>query len=315
MIKQNKFNILVVGLGNIGSRYIQGLLGARNFEFIFHIVEPSYQNYTKSLKTINFEQQNKHIAKHIQLDELEKKYDFIFITTSAAPRAKIIIDIASRTKANFWIIEKNLAQSLHQLQSIEDVLKYEQVWVNMPRRVSPFYTKLKEQIIDRQKTSAELISANLDLGCNAIHFIDIFSWLNSSKLKNIEVSAKSGWFQAKRIGYYEFMGKLDCHYDNGSNLIIDNTKNDLHDKYEIRAEKDIYILEENKGIYVNEKFMPEKNLMQSEIMEGIICRIIENKDKCGLPTLQEALHEHILFFNAILRNKLLETSDGILKIT
>ena len=61
--------------------------------------------------------------------------------------------------------------------------------------------------------------------------------------------------------------------------------------------------------------MPEKNLMQSEIMEGIICRIIENKDKCGLPTLQEALHEHILFFNAILRNKLLETSDGILKIT
>ena len=311
-----EIRILLVGFGNIGSRYVQGMLDIDWININLDIVEPIKNNYFSNIEKINFDKKKLHKCKRIKIEEIDSNYDVIIVTTSAAPRASIILKLTANTQANYWLLEKNLCQSIEQLNQIQSALVDQMVWVNLPRRLSPLYIQIKELIKDTQIVEGVFSNSTLDLACNAIHYIDIFSWLTSTKLKETTVRANSGWFSGKRDGYFEFKGEVRCIFENGSTLILDNSKSKSHDGLDFSIDNKRYELDERVGLFFQGKpFISGKNLMQSEIMDDILCSILDKNQTCKLATLKETLHDHRIFYNAILKNDILKSSDGIIKIT
>ena len=188
-------------------------------------------------------------------------------------------------------------------------------WVNKPRREMSWYNIIKSKINVTNKIKIEIKGGKWGLLSNAIHFIDLASWITTKKLTRIDSSnLDSNWFESKRKGFYETYGFISCEFENGSTLNID-CKNDDSPLF-------INIYEKNyswKISEINGKALRSDGLqiqgkieMQSEITQKIITKIIQTGD-CSLPKLVESANMHSTYLNNLLSNNNLY--ENILPIT
>ena len=140
--------ILLVGLGNLGQRYLQGLTKI-NFSFCVDVLEPEISQFQK----LDFSTDLKILKiRHTSIKTLKDYYDICIVTTPSYPRKDIIIDIFSNTKVNAWLLEKVLAPSIRDIESIEEVIGSTPSWVNTMRRLTRLYQTLKSHIIQKPIT-------------------------------------------------------------------------------------------------------------------------------------------------------------------
>ena len=196
-------------------------------------------------------------------------------------------------------MEKVLAQSNAQLNQILTALNNENVWVNTPRRITSLYQRLKNSLNKRGPISFLVNDPKFALACNCIHFIDAVSYLTGSRGIDVSIKSESGWLSSKRHGYLEFKGTVEVFYEDSSSLKIDNN-NGVKTSIKCLLEKDEYTIFESEGIYKNGIEICKGRLeYQSELTAYLLTSIIENNTNKFLPTLQESVAQHKLFFKGL----------------
>lgn len=319
---------LVIGAGQLGSRHLQGLVKYLG-QLEIYVLDPSID----SLK-IAEERENEIIHNHEVIytqswEALPDFFDIVIVATSANIRESVINKLLENHKVRFLILEKVLFQELDAYQRVHDLLVKHNVitYVNHPRRMFESYKNLKLKIAKNSQSVCSVVGGNWGLGCNALHFLDLFVYLSGKKLQDINVhSIEDELLESSRKGFVEFTGTLTGHLTDGSFFSITSLKGtpsaitvtifNNEQRFIIQEGGTPQIYELEKKNLFSSKNDTFKVQYQSELTTNIAEGLLEN-NFCSLPTYDEAKHTHELFLATMLEkyNKITGLQATILPVT
>ena len=304
--------VLIVGAGQLGSRYLQGLVPIIDMINII-VVDPKESSLEKAKKIISFDISiiKNNIKFFNNFEEIKVNYvDLAIISSTAKGRADLISKVNSFFNPKYWIIEKILEQSNKKIEQIEKLLPYlrGKAWVNNARRIMRFHREVFNEIknIRESKIPLDFIyeGSNWGLGCNGIHFIDLISWWISEKEFRITNLKFDKWLPAKRSGYFEPYGKLILKYKDGSILrLICNNEGDSNNAIILKVFKKNKLISEinelkGEANFFNKKIIYGNIELQSEMSGRLVRNILESGD-CELTPLEESIYQHKLLIKSL----------------
>lgn len=302
------FQIILVGAGQIGSRYLSGLAKI-NKKIKILVVEPiiSSQKIAKQRWIEAGGEKSGHYIEYVNsLDHQNFSVDLAIIATSAFERSKLIHDVSLKTNPRYWVIEKIVAQSIQELNLIQcETTKAKGAWVNTPRRLMTWHQKLKNKFYDQGPLSVKLIGGIWGLACNSIHFIDLISWWTGESLLSIDTAGLDReWFKSKRPGYYEITGELTAKFSKGTVLILRSERKINKDIISVKlSNNDVWQINEREGKAHSSSGDILNGILeyQSDITGPMVNKIIE-EGACNLPTIKFSSEQHLIFIDRILKH-------------
>ena len=214
MMKSNTYKIALIGAGALGSRYLQGI-AMSDLDAELYIVDPSVEAINICYERISEVNPSYNFDKIINLESVDKlplMLDLVVVATTANVRWKVISDLLTcDRKVMYAILEKVLFQREIEYADCEALLNAKNVraWVNCPRRLVPIYNKLKNVVSGRLR-EVFVTGGEWGLASNAIHFIDIISFISGSDDISIlacDISNPSVSI-SKRPNFYETVGSV-----------------------------------------------------------------------------------------------------------
>ena len=319
---------LLIGAGQLGSRHLQGLI--KNLQQLeIYVLDPS-ENSIKFTQEREKEITHKHKVIYTQSwESLPDYFEIVIVATNANVREHIINKLLEKHKVGFLILEKVLFQELAAYQRVHDLLVQHNVvtYVNHPRRMFESYKNIKANLDLHTLGVYNVVGGNWGLGCNALHFLDLFVYLSGKKLKDINVnSIDDKILESSRIGFVEFTGSITGHLTDSSYFSITSLQGESSSiTVTIFNNEERFIIQEGgtPQIFQLKKknlFNCEKELFkvqyQSELSNNIAQELLEN-GICLLPTYDEARHTHELFLTVMLKkyNAITGLQSTILPIT
>lgn len=305
--------VIIIGGGKIGSRHLQSLAKSKLRPSIT-VVDPDAQALEISEKRFEKGLARKRMERPKycrNLDNVDAEFDVAIVATNSDVRRSVIEELLSRSRVKYLIIEKVAFQNSDDFESVIKLLNSKKVkaWVNLPRRVIPFYQDLKTTVKPHDQVYCTVQGGEWGLACNAIHFIDCLCYLIEET--DYEVTCHhldKGLKDSKRTGFVEFTGSLHFHFKNGSGLnLISQNGTDAPPLTMIQTKSAQYIVQEEKGVgwtlkketgwkWEKIKF---KWPYQSELTHKIVEEIVST-GKCGLPSLEESYLIHRPLLNSFL---------------
>ena len=300
-----KKNIFLVGCGNIGSRHLQALVKLP-FKIDIHIVEKSNKSKILAktrLKEIKFNKKKFNFFWCDSIDQLNNVSDLVIISTLSKGRVNLITSLLKNKNKKF-LIEKPVCQSKKEYDYLLSQMNLFNAtgWVNTNRRYFKSYQKIKNELINCKFININVISKASGLGTNAIHFLDLFSWLiNDSKIKLNGEFLNPKLFSNKRgKEFKEFYGTILGSGKNNSSI----TLNFLPSKNEsifltISTDSINYVIDElNQNAFKINKTNKKFNFDFEHVSQSttkIVKDILEN-NKSFLPKLDESFFNHVELF-------------------
>ncbi len=298
--------IVLVGAGNIGSRHLQAL-AKLPYELSIDIVEKETKNFEiseKRLLEIGF---NKDLLKyqfHQDFEDLKGPADLVIVATNSKGRADLVIDLLDRGFSRF-LLEKIVTQSKEEYEKLLNKIneKNSKAWIDTARVYFDSYQKIKEYFRDSGPLHVSVNCGNEGLGCNAIHFINLFSYLCNNYKVKLNGDALDNQILPNKRGndLVEFSGTITGSVSNGSSFTVTFVQHEnLPFTVEILGKDKHLFIEERKGIMNLLKGEKELDFtfneeLQSNLTTKIVKDILE-KDSCLLPTLQESSYVHYDLF-------------------
>ena len=246
-------SLLIVGLGNVGIRHLEGCLKIKKIKRIYAV--------EKSKKRINF---CKSIFKnHIFFEKIFFKSNthkisskLAIISTNSNERFSIAKDLIKKNKIRNLILEKFLTNKMSDLKNFIKLTKSANIWINHIYRYQEAFTFLKKHLYKQKYRKLNILikGNNLNVTSNLIHFVDYASFFMNDKVKisKILFSKKSKWSKSKK-NYWEFNGEVEVLFDN-STLVKVKSENSqtkkIYSLHKIYNDKKIY---EIKNSYNTEK--------------------------------------------------------------
>ncbi len=307
--------ILIVGIGNLGNRYLEGLsLFKASLSLDIEIFDPIISSISKSkefCKRNNIDNKIGKLGYFNNIEETTKYFDLAIVATTSDVRCKISEYLIKHKQIEMLILEKVLFQNLSDYERFEKLLDNSSIkcWVNHPRRLFPFYKKLKDSFEKKESIYLNVQGGNWGIGCNGLHFIDLLSYFVNSQ--EISISSKfldNKIYPSKREGFIEFSGLLTGRVGN-SYFSLFSSKEDSPTILTLSTNNFDLTISEQKGVIqkrfkdgdLNESFEKEKIVyFQSEITPIMLEDLINNKS-CNLPTYRQASQLHAVFVESLLR--------------
>lgn len=299
-----KYSVVIVGAGQLGSRYLQGLVNSSHTLDIF-IVDPNKAALNTSKE--RWEESGGSLSKHslTQSEDIfktPKSIDLVICATTANARLSVVKNLTGHARVKYWILEKVLAQSVSDVNHIVNQIKSQSstAWVNTPRRAMDWYKNIKTKL---SKSSFELsiIGGGWGMACNSIHFMDLFSWWSNDKIIKLDVTGlEPEWFESKRNGFWEVSGVIKVYTSKGSSMLLRCDREKRETTIKLLQENTEWVIDEtlccatrNDGYKINGE-VP----MQSELTAELVNSII-NDGVCSLPSLNESAAMHSLLLEAL----------------
>lgn len=317
---------LIIGAGQLGSRHLQGMLKWKGEQKVY-VLDP-FEESLKVASSRAAEVEHDHEVLFVtDIKDVPRQLNLVIVATQSNIREKIVENLLNSCSVEFLILEKVLFQEVDAYHRVNRLIQGIPTWVNHPRRMFSFYQELKQKpIMQIPNKIFSVQGTNWGLGCNGLHFIDLFMFLTTSKLKSLNTFwVDQQIIESKRNGYIEFTGSLLGELDNGDKFIITSQKGHpsgttICVSYE---DKQFVTLEGGQNInlfFPDENPKVELNLFaikyQSSLTEQLCADIFET-GTTNLPSYDEACQPHILFIEAFLEhfNKIQNTQTKILAIT
>ena len=305
-------NILIIGAGQLGSRYLQGLIPLID-DVKIYVIDPlnsSLENCRKLIFSC-IKENHKDIIYLNSIDEINiKNPELVIISSTSQGRAKLISEVKEKIYPKYWIIEKVLEQSIYELENIKNYLSdiKGKAWINNPRRIMHWHIKLKECINSIKNSHGPLEfkykGINWGLGCNSIHLINLVSWFSGEKVKKVIDRKINKWKPAKRKGYFEPFGSLTFEFNGGSRLFLscfegEQKENEIflkiYNENFFQAEINEFY---GKCILSNGEKINGKYELQSEMTSRLVEKILKDGD-CSLTPLKESIQEHQILIKTL----------------
>jgi predicted dehydrogenase len=170
--------ITLVGSGEVGSRHLQALLRLEG-PLRIQVVESSARAKEVALARAA----EVGVPSDVTIEwrpSLEglTPASLTIVATLATGRAALIARLLGIGDRRF-LVEKIVCQSSEEFSELQEkVSKYAaKAWVNCPRRYYPFYEQLRRDLAGIAPVTMKVSAGNRGLGCNAIHYLDVFEYL------------------------------------------------------------------------------------------------------------------------------------------
>ena len=301
------YKIVIIGAGQLGSRHLQGVLRSKLHTSI-EVIDPSraaLENAQKRADEIQYEKKYKTIVFFTDLRNVSNHIDLCIVASTSNVRFSIIQILLSVSTVRYLILEKVLFQDLYQYDLADELLAKNgvQTWVNCPRRMLPEYIDIQSRINKTESISFVLLGSNWGLGCNAIHFIDLFTFFtgNNQILFNTDKIEKI--VPAKREGFYEFFGTLTGNQESNSQILL-QSKESKHNFICISILTDTFhfLINETYGLItineINSQYSEEIKFnipFQSQLTSNLCEELLIN-NQCFLPeySVSSSLHKQMI---------------------
>jgi predicted dehydrogenase len=218
MVNYNKFNVLIIGLGNIGFRHLQALINTK-YDINYHLVEILDENITRcktyllenDINTFNF-------YKDINSIDVEK-LNLVISATCANIRLKLLknlFDNKSIKSIENIVLEKIIFTEKNEFGLFEEMID-SRVSLDNVYCSSDWDNRFKFKYLEEKYNVSKgkiHINGSWSLGCNSIHAIMMllkYFEFNSLETNNIQIK------ESKRNNYKEINGKLS-----NENIIIES---------------------------------------------------------------------------------------------
>lgn len=295
-------NIVSVGFGGMGCRHTQSLLGVSP-ELNIYIVEPNLTVFKENEARIGAKPGRlKHVT---SIDAIDEQIDFAVIATSAFPRFEIMKQLLNKGVAKF-LVEKVVFQSAEQFREIITLLEKNnaQAYCNFVNRYFNNYQEIKSRINEKSNITMTVIGGEFGLGCNALHYVDLFEYL-TGKTASLTASSlvKSDLKNRRGDRYKEVLGQLAWSNDSGDKLsILSDANRNGGNEVVITFDEEVNVLNEETlrhfqsvGGNIEDKAFELK--YTSSLTKVIYEDILNNS--IVLPTIQETESCHVQYFEVI----------------
>lgn len=312
-----KKNVAIIGCGNVGSRHLQALVKT-NISMNIHVVENDTASKKRAISLLNeisFNAKNHKIIWHKSISKLNEICDLVIVSTRSPNRVKLISKLLEKDNKTF-LIEKMVCQSTSEYKLLIQQMKNFSAssWVNTSRRYFQSYQKIKKSIQNSKFLHLSIFCENIGLGTNAIHYVDLFSWLindYSLKLRGDFLLPKN--FLSKRgKEFKEFFGTINgSNFSNTHSFQVTSLPSSREHMYVvISTDLGQYVIDElnQKMVFMNKNFVKSKFLFEhtSSTTTKIVTDILK-KNTCLLPSLSDSFlaHQEIFkIFNTHLKKQL-----------
>lgn len=305
------YNIVIVGAGQLGSRHLQSMLKSDKALSI-HVIDPldeSLEISKQRAEEIELGNIDTVVNYSTNIKSIPESVHTAIVATSSLVRLSVIRSIFENATVKYMVIEKVLFQSLKDYDEAEEILAKHgtQVWVNCPRRMYPTYEELRNLFTDNERLAVSYEGGDWGLACNAIHFIDVISYLNNNYDYVVETDKLTGVNDSKRKGYKEIFGTLMINQNNGTTISLTSLPGmERPSVFKILSENKTIIISENLGNYL---ISEEKNNWkweervfkldyQSNLSHKVFHDIIETGD-CSLTPFDKSQKIHIPLITAL----------------
>lgn len=210
--------VLIAGLGRIGLRHLQGVLKSKN-KLAIEVFDPFEEALKCGLSEFEKTVCHHSIKSHSKIENISGNFDVVIVTTCSDVRKEVIKSLLNRISCKNLILEKVPFQKVSDYTDIQSLLIEKKVnaYINCPRPMFSDYQSLKKSILPNEKIISYAVHGGpWGLGCNSLHFLDLFHYLFN--LKNLEVDISllnPKLFHSKRANFYEVFGELNLKYSNG----------------------------------------------------------------------------------------------------
>lgn len=301
-----RYKIAIIGSGNLGRRYLEGILKSKLLLdlYIIDINESSLLlakdvYFSSKNFEINFQTSN-------NVSILPCSVDLAIISTTSNNRHLILENILVKTAVHHWILEKVLSNSVESLDQI-NFLIYEKskskAWVNTFFRTLDWFKEIKNNL-EFENIKVQVAGGNWGIACNTIHFIDFVEWLTNENLIEIDTTRlENHWFASKRDGYFEINGALNLSFTKGTilNLVSDNSMNEIQIKISSKSYELIIYWEQGIAKSNNGQEFHGRVKYQSEMTANLVENILLHSN-CELPQLDSSIIIHKKFISSMINH-------------
>ena len=314
------YNIGIIGSGQLGSRYLQGLSTYTTPSNIW-VYDISDDSLKLSKQRWDECDNQIHCVRFVNdIDLLPSNFDCVIVACNADVRYEVTEKVAIRSKVRYWIIEKVLAQSIEDVQKFGILLSISSgAWVNTPMHIWPLYKELREEYIGFVPIHAQFLGMQ-GLACNAIHYIDYVCRWNRTKISRVETNQlQAQWIESKRKGFYEVLGTMEVFFEDGSYLKMSSSDQQQEYQVVISVLSDVWNIFESMGYGENQngKKINAGILYQSSMTAELVKEIF-TMGRCDLPTISESTHQHLFLIEALTKHwnkNMLGSNIALLPIT
>ena len=303
----NVFSILISGAGQLGSRYLQGLVNCRLPLRIFvqDTNEESIWRAEQRWQEVLTPETPHEVLFQTSLVSLPSEIDIAIVATTADVRPKVVVDIASRSNVRFWVLEKLLAQSESGLDQIVSSIKNgSNAWVNVPRRMTPWHKEIKSQFNLNSPLNLKFEGKLWGLVSNAIHLLDLLEWWTGETLQSICTEhLNKNWVEGKRPTFWEVLGNLEAQFSGGSFAVLGANKDGVSSGLEVSDSHLSWLIKEPDGLARRSDgveipgYMPNQSEMTAGMVESILVT-----GTCDLPVLTESVALHRILIRSLLKH-------------
>ncbi len=306
------YTVLIIGIGALGRRHLEACLNLPAEQYAISVVEPNDKSWAVAEASVVAA--GKKVERVRTISELAvKSYDVAVIVTCADKLFAVLQQILNHTPIKAIVLEKVLFQDLREYALAADLLVAKGVpaWVNCPRRMWPGYVVLKDRYGDKI-IACEQTGSGWDIGCEGIHYLDLFDFLSGSDSVHVEAfTLHTAPEPAKRSGMVHVYGcchgklrtsdrdvsfSINAHKGEGAELITlllnDGAKLEIVE-VETGGKTEMTVTHTDvDGISTSEVF---PILFQSRLTNGVVENVIKHGDS-GLTSFAKShlLHEAML---------------------
>lgn len=302
--------IAIVGAGQLGSRHLQAL-AALSGEADLFVVDPSEEALRLALGRYNAVAANAgHCLTTLRdVGALPSFLDLVIVATTADVRLEAIQKIMMHSSVKNWLLEKVLFQKLDDYHAAADLLcDNDAVWVNLSQRLWPFFLEIKQRFGNDPRLTLDVVGSNWGLGCNAVHNVDIASFLWDMEITH-NALLDPEMIDSRRPKFKEFTGSLissstfgpclrQTSYASGSlpfSFIAHHPTAQL--VWRVQAGV-LYEANDATGWEWTERQLTAP--LQSVLTTKIASDILSGKQECGLPRFSQAATTHINTLEALI---------------
>lgn len=300
------YNVAIIGAGQLGSRHLQGIkLSYLKLNiFVVDTNEESLIIAKERYEQIGNNGGSKNLYFYHSMEKLPEYLDLVIVATSSAPRFSITKELIRNKKVSYILFEKVLFQSLNEYSIVSKLLAENKIkaWVNCTRRLFSHYQELSKITLTSKKIDFKVIGENWGLGCNSVHFLDLFAFLTGESDVVIDTDGiDNEILKSKRVGYVEFTGTITGKTLKGNTITLSSLKECdspltiylLGDNFDIKFE------ESSENIRIVDKTIPIQQLFQSQLT-GIVSEQILLHGNSDLVSFEDSAKIHIEFISKLL---------------
>jgi hypothetical protein len=306
-----KKKIVIIGAGQLGSRHLQSLavLDQNNFEiFVFDTqlssLEVAKQRYLEVSK-----ENSPYIEISTNFESLPQELFCVIVATGSMVRKSVVENLLKHSNIQYLILEKFLFPKKEDYTVIGELLDKNAVktFVNTPRRTFDFYRAIGEKL--NFPFQMEVVGSQWGLGCNALHFLDLFYFLNQNTPFQVISNIDKEVISSKREGYVEFTGSFNINDDrNNTCQIVSYNEGNLPIVITITDSNGKKIIHEGLGELLNfsskdGKYEYRKEVIrmpfQSESTSKILLELLST-GTCKITPYQDSAYLHLILLEKYL---------------